>query len=295
MATTLATPSIDRTTTRTKAKTKPLAAIGRTAVWIYLLICMVPLVFMVATSFKDSGIAKQLPPVWLFKPTLDHYVQVLQGGSGTSVGFDRLLFNSAAVTIGSTVLTLALAVPAAYALSLRSFRPRNGLSSWILSTYMFPPIVAVIPIFIYAGRLNLIDTYPVLIIPYAAFNLPIAVWILRSSILQIPYEIQESAMVDGASRWVVLRTIILPLLVPSMATAAILSAILSWNEFLFALSLTRAAAKTVPVGVQEFTGMFGTDWGNLTAASTVIAAPIVIMTLILRRRIVSGLTFGAVK
>jgi ABC-type glycerol-3-phosphate transport system permease component len=295
MATALARPSLDRTTIRTKAKAKPLAAIGRTAVWIYLLICMVPLVFMVATSFKDSGIAKQLPPAWLFKPTIDHYVQVLKGGSGTSVGFDRLLFNSAAVTIGSTLLTLALAVPAAYALSLRSFRPRNGLSSWILSTYMFPPIVAVIPIFIYAGQLNLIDTYPVLIIPYAAFNLPIAVWILRSSILQIPYEIQESAMVDGASRWVVLRTIIFPLLVPSMATAAILSAILSWNEFLFALSLTRAAAKTVPVGVQEFTGMFGTDWGNLTAASTLIAAPIVIMTLILRRRIVSGLTFGAVK
>src|SRR3954465_7424123 len=104
---------------------------------------------------------------------------------------------------------------------------------------MFPPIVAVIPIFISAGRLNLIDTYPVLIVPYAAFNLPIAVWILRSSILQIPYEIQESAMVDGANRWHILRSIIWPLLVPSVATAAILTAILSWNEFLFALSLTR--------------------------------------------------------
>ncbi len=102
-------------------------------------------------------------------------------------------------------------------------------------------------------------------------------------------------MVDGATRWVVLRRIILPVLVPAIATAAILSAILAWNEFLFALSLTRAAAKTSPVGVQEFTGMYGTDWGNLTAASAVIAAPIVVMTLILRRRIVSGLTFGAVK
>ncbi len=283
------------TTQLKKAGRSPLRIVGRVLLWIWLLACLLPLLFMVITSIKPTGIAKQLPPVWIFTPTFSHYAQVLAGGSGTSVGFDRLLFNSAAVTIGATLLTLLLAVPAGYALSLRSFRQRKGFSSWILSTYMFPPIVSVIPIFIYAGKLNLIDTYPVLIVPYAAFNLPIAVWILRSSILQIPYEIQESAMVDGATRWVVLRRIILPVLVPSIATAAILSAILAWNEFLFALSLTRAAAKTTPVGVQEFTGMFGTDWGNLTAASTVIAAPIVVMTLILRRRIVSGLTFGAVK
>jgi ABC-type glycerol-3-phosphate transport system permease component len=153
----------------------------------------------------------------------------------------------------------------------------------------------VIPVFIYAGKLGLIDKYPVLIVPYAAANLPIAVWILRSAIQQIPYAIQEAAMVDGASRLTLLRLVIWPLTVPAVATTAILSAILSWNEFLFALSLTRADAKTVPVGVQEFTGMFGTQWGPLTAAGTVIVAPILVMTLILRRRIVSGLTFGAVK
>lgn len=269
--------------------------IGRLLLWGWLLAALVPLVFMVITSIKPSGIAKSVPPQWVFKPTLEHYQSVMSGGSGTSVGFDRLLFNSVAVTLGATILTVAVAVPAAYALSLRSFRPRKALSSWILSTYMFPPIVAVIPIFVFAGKLNVVDTYPVLIVPYAAFNLPIAVWILRSSILQIPYEIQESAMVDGASRFVTLHRIILPLLVPAIATVAILSAILSWNEFLFALSLTRSAAKTSPVGIQEFTGMYGTDWGKLTAAATVIVAPILVMTLILRRRIVSGLTFGAVK
>ncbi len=268
---------------------------GRVLLWAWLLLTMVPLVFMVATSLKPSGIAKELPPRWLFSPTLEHYRSVLTGGSGTSVGFDRLLFNSFAVTIGATLLTVGLAVPAAYALSMRTFGARKALSSWILSTYMFPPIVAVIPVFVYAGKLGLVDRYPVLIVPYAAFNLPIAVWILRSSILQIPYEIQESAMVDGATRWQVLRRIILPLLVPAIATVAILSAILSWNEFLFALSLTRSAAKTSPVGIQEFTGMYGTDWGKLTAASSVIVAPILVMTVILRRRIVSGLTFGAVK
>jgi len=268
---------------------------GRTLVWIWLVLSMFPLIFMVSTSLKPSGIAKQLPPRWVFTPTFEHYSSVLRGGQGTSVGFDRLLFNSAVVTLGSTLLTILLGIPAAYALSLRALRQRKAVSSWILSTYMFPPIVAVIPIFVFAGKLNLVDKYPVLIVPYAAFNLPIAVWILRSSILQIPYEIQESAMVDGAGQGAVLRRIILPLLGPAIATVAILSAILSWNEFLFALSLTRNDAKTAPVGIQEFTGMFGTDWGNLTAASTVIVAPILVMTLILRRRIVSGLTFGAVK
>ena len=182
---------------------------------------------MVATSFKPSGIAKQLPPVWIFKPTFSHYVQVLQGGTGTSVGFDRLLFNSAAVTIGSTLLTIALAVPAAYALSLRAFRQRNGLSSWILSTYMFPPIVAVIPIFIYAGKLGLIDTYPVLIIPYAAFNLP------DRGLDPAQHASCRSRTRSRNPRWstaphagMVLRQIILPLLVRPLPRPPILSAIL---------------------------------------------------------------------
>jgi multiple sugar transport system permease protein/sorbitol/mannitol transport system permease protein len=269
--------------------------IGRALLWVWLLAGLFPLLFMVLTSIKPEGIARDIPPKWLFTPTLEHYSQLLQSGGGTSVTFSRLLFNSAAVTLGSTVLTLAVAVPGAYALAMRSFRSRKALSSWILSTYMFPPIVAVIPVFIIAGDLGVIDTYPVLIIPYAAFNLPIAIWILRSSVLQIPYEIQEAALVDGASRWQLLSRIIWPLLIPAVATAAILCAILSWNEFLFALSLTRSAAKTAPVGVQEFTGMYGTQWGPLTAAGTMIIAPILVMTLILRRRIVSGLTFGAVK
>lgn len=268
---------------------------GRTVLWIWLLVGLLPVVFMVSTSLRPEVIAKRLPPEWSFTPTLEHYGAVLTGAAGTSVGYDRLLLNSVVVTAGATLLTIALAVPAAYALSMRHFRARGALSSWILSTYLFPPIVAVIPVFIAAGYLGLIDTYAVLIIPYAAFNLPIAVWILRSSIVAIPVEITEAALVDGASTWTVLRRIVWPLLVPAVATVSILSAILAWNEFLFALSLTRAGAKTGPVGIQEFTGMFGTQWGNLTAAATVITAPILVLTLIMRRRIVAGLTFGAVK
>ncbi len=276
-------------------RSNPGSIIGQSLVWIWLILAMIPLIFMVVTSIKPQGIVNQTPPAWVFPATLDNYITVLAGGSGTSQGFGQLLLNSAIVSLGATVLTILLAVPAAYALSMRTFSPRKKISGWILSTYMFPPIVAVIPIFVFAGKLGLMDTYPVLIVPYAAFNLPIAVWILRSTILQIPFEIQEAAQVDGAGHWVTLRTIIWPLLAPSVATVAVLTIVLTWNEFLFALSLTRSTAKTAPVGLQEFTGMYGTDWGSITAAATMIVAPILILTIVLRRRMVSGLTFGAVK
>ncbi|MCD1269986.1 ABC transporter permease subunit [Microbacterium sp. MEC084] len=262
---------------------------------MWLVIGLIPLVFMLVTSVKPAGIVNQVPPVWIFPVTFENFATVLAGGSGVSRGFGALLLNSAIVSIGATVLTVLLAVPAAYALSMRSFGPRKGIASWILSTYMFPPIVAVVPIFVFAGKLGLMDTYPVLIVPYAAFNLPIAIWILRSTIVQIPYEIQEAAMVDGAGQWVILRRVIWPLLAPSVATVAVLTIVLTWNEFLFALSLTRSAAKTAPVGLQEFTGMFGTDWGSITAGATLIVAPILVLTILLRRRMISGLTFGAVK
>jgi multiple sugar transport system permease protein/sorbitol/mannitol transport system permease protein len=268
---------------------------GRSLLWLALLLAMVPIVFLVITSLQPEGVTRTIPPTWLFAPTIENYSSVLSTGAGSSVTFGRLLFNSAAVSIGAVILTIAVAVPAAYALTLKEFRRSKGVSSWILSTYMFPPIVAVIPLFIIAGNIGAIDTYPVLIIPYAAFNLPIAIWILRSSLESIPIEVQEAALVDGANRPQIVWHILTPLLMPAVATAGIISLILSWNEFLLALSLTRAAAKTSPVGVQEFTGLYGTQWGNLTAASCMIAAPIVVCVLVLRRRVVSGLAFGAVK
>ncbi|SDP42966.1 sorbitol/mannitol transport system permease protein [Arthrobacter sp. ok909] len=283
------------TSSTSRGGTVARVIIGRTFLWTWLLVGLVPLLFMFITSIKPAGIANQIPPAWIFQPTLDNYVSVLSAGDGKSESFGQLLTNSAIVSLGATALAIVVGVPAAYALTMRDFRARKGLSSWILSTYMFPPIVAVIPVFVFAGKLGLMDTYPALIIPYAAFNLPIVVWILRSSILQLPYEIQEAAMVDGASTWEVLRRIIWPLLVPSVATAAVLTIVLSWNEFLFALSLTRSGAKTAPVGLQQFTGMYGTDWGSITAAATLIVAPILVLMVVLRRQMVAGLTFGAVK
>jgi ABC-type glycerol-3-phosphate transport system permease component len=268
----------------------------RLAVWLVILIALVPFIFMLITSFKPTGEALAIPPKWLFQPTLANYVQVVSGQTVASQAFLWLVVHSAIVACASTVLTLAVALPAAYALARIRFRGRHFLSSWILSTIMFPPVVAVIPVFILAGSLQLFDTYPVLIIPYIAFNLPIVIWILRSTIVQLPGEIEEAALVDGCSRLGMMVRIVLPLLGSGMATSAILSIILCWNEFLFALSLTRSDVLTAPVGISEFTGgMFGTQWGPLTAASTIVLLPIIVMILILRRRLISGLTMGAVK
>lgn len=271
------------------------AVVLRIAIWIALLAVLFPVLWMVLTSIKPGDVSQMLPPVWAFAPTLENYVHVLSGQTYTSQAFGVLLVHSAVVTLAATLLALAVGIPAAYALARVRFRGKRFTAMWILSTIMFPPAVSVIPVFIFAARLSLMDTYPVLIVPYAAFALPIVIWMLRSSIKQIPFEIEEAAMVDGASRLMLIRRIVFPLLVPGIVSASLLCAILSWNEFLFALALTRSHVKTAPVGINEFTSMYGTQWGDLTAAATVTVAPILVMTLILRRRLVAGLTFGAVK
>ncbi|MEA2379978.1 MAG: multiple sugar transport system permease protein [Thermoleophilaceae bacterium] len=275
--------------------TRGARVVGRAAVWLWILAAMVPFVFILVTSIKPGSIAISVPPEWSFTPTLQNYSDILSGNTASSEAFAPLVWHSAIVSLSSTALAVAVGLPAAYALTMSRFRPRRALSSWILSTIMFPPIVAVVPVFILAGKLQLTDTYPVLVIPYAAFNLPMVIWVLRSTINQIPREVEQAALVDGATRTGVLLRVILPLVMPGVATAAILSIVLSWNEFLFALTLTREHVKTAPVGVAEFTGLFGTQYGYLTAASVVIVAPILVLVMILRRRFVSGLTFGAVK
>lgn len=267
----------------------------RALIWLILAIEIFPIAWMVLTSFKSSDISQAIPPVWNFTPTLGNYQDVLTGNTYTSQPFSQLVEHSVIVTFISTLITIILGTLAAYGLARFRFRGRNFVAMWILSTIMFPPSVAVIPVFLIAGHLSLMDTLPVLVIPYVAFNLPFVIWMLRGYIKQIPYEIEEAAHVDGASRANALYRVVLPLLAPGIAASAILSAILSWNEYLFALALTRTGVKTAPVGVSEFTSMYGTQWGDMTAASVVIAGPILVMVLILRRRFIAGLTFGAVK
>jgi ABC-type glycerol-3-phosphate transport system permease component len=267
----------------------------RAILWGSLLLILAPVGWVVLTSIKPTQISQALPPIWNFTPTLQNYVDVLGGNTYTSQHFGILLLHSIVVTVASTALGLLVGIPAAYALARIKFPGKKGTATWILSTIMFPPAVSVVPIFILASKLHLTDTFLVLIVPYAVFGLPLVIWMLRSYIKQIPFEIEEAAMVDGASQMDLLRYIVFPLLMPGIVAASLLSAMLAWNEFLFALTLTRSAAKTASVGISEFTNMYGTQWGSLTAAATVTVAPILVATMILRRRLIEGLTFGAVK
>jgi ABC-type glycerol-3-phosphate transport system permease component len=275
---------------------KSLATVlARLALWSALATTLFPILWMLLTSFKQPDISQALPPVWDFAPTWQNYRDVLTGNTYTSQVFGVLIVHTVIVTFASTLVGLVAAVPAAYALARLRFSGKRFAANWILTTIMFPPIVSVIPVFIFASRLGLTDTWPVLVIPYAAFSLPMMIWMLRSSIKQIPFEIEEAAMIDGASQADILRHIVLPLLTPGIVSASLLAGMMAWNEFLFALTLTRSAVKTAPVGISEFTNMYGTQWGTLSAAATVTVAPILVITILLRRRVVEGLTFGAVK
>lgn len=271
------------------------SALLRILIWVIVALMLCPVGWILITSIKPGDISQSLPPVWSFTPTLRNYADVLSGSSYTSQVFASLLLHSAAVTAVSTVLALLAGIPAAYSLARLRFWGRKFTAMWILSTIMFPPAVSVIPVFIVASRLGMMDTLPVLVVPYAAFGLPMVIWMLRSYVQQIPFEIEEAAMVDGASQFDILVRIVLPLLMPGVVAAALLMAMMAWNEFLFALTLTRSVVKTAPVGISEFTSMYGTQWGDMTAAATITVAPILVLTLILRRRLVAGLTFGAVK
>lgn len=268
---------------------------ARLLIVLVVVVAVAPIYWMISTSFKSAHDVLALPPrLFFFEPTLQNYEAVLSG-QASAQGFVRPLANSIIVSLGATLLALLLGFPAAYVLARVSFRRKRFLAMWILSTTMFPPMVAVIPVFLIAGRLGVVDTFPVLIIPYAAFNLPLVIWMLRSAIRQVPMAIDEAALVDGASHAVILRRVILPLTAPAIAATAMLSVFLSWNEFLFALTLTRADVRTAPVAINEFTTMYGTQWGNLTAGATLVVAPILVMALLLGRRLIQGLTFGAVK
>lgn len=260
---------------------------------LLLLIFLFPFIWMIITAFKPSVDAIALPPIWNFSPTLSNFIQVLT--NTTNGNFPKMLLNSVIVSFFTMVLGMITGTMAAFALARYSFLGRNFIGSWTLSTLMIPPTVSLIPIFLLVGQLHLTDTYIALIIPYTAFNLPLIIWMIRGFILDIPIELDESAMVEGCSKFQILWKIIFPLILPGIAATAIITVVQSWNEFLFALVLTRNLAMTAPVGINEYITMYGVEWGQMCAASLLITSPIIIFTILVRKNLVRGLTFGAVK
>jgi ABC-type glycerol-3-phosphate transport system permease component len=204
--------------------------------------------------------------------------------------------NSLVVAGMTTFLCIVAGSTAAYALARLHFRGRRAILGFILAVTMFPQISIVSPLFLLLRALRLIDSYPGLVLPYLTFAMPLTVWLLVGYFRQIPIELEEAARIDGAGRWSVFLRIVAPLAIPGIATTAILTFIYCWNEFLFALSFTLSPDRqTVPVAIALFRGRYEVPWGQILAAAMVTTVPVAALVLLAQRRIVQGLTSGAVK
>jgi ABC-type glycerol-3-phosphate transport system permease component len=274
------------TRTRRGARLLPAAAVGG-------------LVLATAFPFSWAVVASLTPEAHLFESpslvprtiVLDHYRALF-----TERNFWVPIRNSIVVAGATTAICVALGALCAYALARLRFRWRAPVLAFILAVTMFPQISIVSPLYLLLRELRLIHSYPGLVWPYLTFALPLTVWLLVGFFRQLPAELEEAAMVDGASRWRAFWEIVLPLSVPGLATTAILTFVYCWNEFLFALSFTLGPERqTVPVAIALFRGQYRLPWGEVLAAAVVATAPVAALVLAFQRRIVQGLTAGAVK
>jgi multiple sugar transport system permease protein len=260
-------------------------------VLLIVLFALGPYGWMILTSLKPQAELSTWPlTYWPREPTLQHYSDLI-----ARTNFAGSLGNSLIIAIGASLIGLGVSIPAAYAFSRFRFRGRQGLLTGFLVINMFPVVLLIIPLFLMMRRLGLIDTFLGVILGHSTFSIPFAIWMLTSYFNAIPKDLDEAAMIDGASRLQTIRLIILPLLMPGVVTAGIYIFITSWNEYLFAMMLSGQAVRTVTVALQLFIGEFTIQWGLLTAGGTLIALPVTFLFLLVQRRLVGGLTAGAVK
>jgi multiple sugar transport system permease protein len=250
---------------------------------------MLPFVWLVLMSFKTNDDIFAFPPKLLFVPTLDNYVGLWASS------FRYSFLNSAVVSVTSTLLALLVGVPGAYALSRMSIRQEKPLSLLILASRMAPPIAFTIPYFLAYRWMGLLDTKLGLILIYLTFNISLVVWLMRSFFDACPRSLEEAAWVDGASMWQGFVSIMLPISGPGVAATAILCFLYSWNDFFFALILTRNQAMTAPVAVVNFMNYEGWEWGKIAAGGAMVMLPVLIFSVVMRKYLIRGMTTGAVK
>lgn len=250
-----------------------------------------PILWQLLTSLKPDPDIARIPPLLPHRATFSHYASVFQ-----SYSFLRIMANSAIVASLSTTLSLVVGSLCAFALAKLQVRYKLVILGFILSASMFPPIATVSPLYLIIRALGLRDTLLALIVTYTTFSLPLSIWILTHFFQGIPDEIYLAAKVDGCTPFQAFYRIILPLSAPGFVTTAILVFIFCWNEFLFALTFTSTtAARTIPVAIALFTGVHEVPWGDIAAATIIVIIPLVALVFAFQRRIVEGLTAGAVK
>ena len=279
-----------RTSRRARNRARELAArTGWTVLgWVVGIAFFLPVLWMVITAFKPESAAETWPPKFIFSPTLAQFRLVFSG-------MGPYLEHSALATVGSTILVLVLAIPAAYALAIRPVKHwRDGLFFFI-STKMLPIVAAIGPLYVIALKAHLLDTIWVLIILYAAMNLPLAIWMIRSFMLEVPTEMLEAARLDGAGRIREIIEVIMPVVIPGVVSTALICVIFAWNELFLAINLTVTNAATMPMFLISSVPQEGLYIAHLSAAATVASVPVIIVGWIAQRSLVRGLSMGAIK
>jgi sorbitol/mannitol transport system permease protein len=257
--------------------------------YIITILMFFPILWTVLTGLKTEANAVAQPPSLFFSPTLDNYSNALNSH------YFQFFSNSAILSIGSTVLAFLLGIPAAYSLAMYPTKRSPSVLSWVLSTKMLPVVGALIPLIVIYKQIGLFDSRPGMILLYAAMNLPLVIWMMRSFLSEIPSELIEAAQVDGASFLRTLLQIVMPLAVPGLGATALLCLIFAWNEFILAVNLTGPNAGTLPVYISGFMTSEGLFWAKMSAAATVAIAPVILAGWVAQRSLVRGLTLGAVK
>ncbi|MDQ0572065.1 sorbitol/mannitol transport system permease protein [Variovorax paradoxus] len=258
--------------------------------WAVALLLFFPLGWLFLTAFKTELQAIHVPPLFIFEPTLDNFGEVQRRS-------DYLLYarNSLITSLGSTIIGLLIAAPAAYSMAFFRTKKTRDILMWMLSTKMMPAVGALVPIYVLAQTAGMLDSLTALTIVFTLSNLPIMVWMLYSAYKDIPNEILEAARMDGASLWTEFCHVVLPLSVGGLASTGLLCLVLSWNEAFWALNLTSAKAGTLATLIASYSSPEGLFWAKLSAASLMAIAPIVVFGWFSQKQLVQGLTFGAVK
>ena len=260
------------------------------AAWVVALLFVFPILFLIATAFKTELQAIELPTLWLFTPTLANFHEVQERSD-----YLHYAMNSLITSVGSTLLGLLIAAPAAYSMAFFRSRHTRDILMWMLSTKMMPAVGALVPVYVLAQKSALLDTTLGLTIVFTLSNLPIMVWMLYSHFKDIPHEILEAARMDGAGVWGEFRHVLVPLGMGGLASTGLLCLVLSWNEAFWSLNLSSAKAGTLATLIGSYSSPEGLFWAKLSAASMLAIAPIIVLGWFSQKQLVQGLTFGAVK
>ncbi len=261
-----------------------------------LVICL-PGLWIVLNSLRPTVEIMAKPPVWIpERLTLEHYAAMFgEVGQGAVPVWDYFS-NSVIISVTSTLIAIAVGMAGGYAFSRYRFRGKNTLFLGFMLTRTVPGIALSLPLFIMYARLGIIDTHFSLILTYVALNVPFSIWLIEGFFRQVPKDLAEAAQIDGCTRWQAFWQVEFPLAGPGIASAAIFAFLTSWNEFALASQLTRSVqSKTLPVGLLDFTAEFTINWGGMCALAVVMIVPALILTFIIQKHLVAGLTFGAVK